>query len=230
MRRACSVLGAQRSSYRSVGKGTDQADLKQRIKEIAETRVRYCYRRIHVLLQREGRGQGLESLRVPISLPSPSDNMGGIHAARIASGAAAPVFAFSDSQTAAATSTLSHNFAAMMAAVGASRSSSAVSIWSMPPRSCDDSVVGTSVRCWAKIPMMRGSVCGSGSATIRKQCLTPRAALRWRSAVRRFRRQPWRGRGRGAMLLPGSPTRVGRSSRPGSPRWRRFHRDIRPRR
>jgi len=48
------VLRAERSSYHYVGKSTDQADLKQRIKEIAETRVRYGYRRIHVLLQREG--------------------------------------------------------------------------------------------------------------------------------------------------------------------------------
>jgi putative transposase len=32
----------------------DQAPLRQRIREIAETRVRYGYRRIHVLLQREG--------------------------------------------------------------------------------------------------------------------------------------------------------------------------------
>ena len=54
IRRACSVLRAERSSYHYRGKGTDQADLKQRIKEIAETRVRYGYRRIHVLLQREG--------------------------------------------------------------------------------------------------------------------------------------------------------------------------------
>lgn len=30
------------------------ADLKKRMKEIAETRVRYGYRRIHVLLRREG--------------------------------------------------------------------------------------------------------------------------------------------------------------------------------
>jgi putative transposase len=48
------VLRAERSSYHYRGKGTDQADLKQRIKEIAEARVRYGYRRIHVLLQREG--------------------------------------------------------------------------------------------------------------------------------------------------------------------------------
>ena len=31
-----------------------QANLKKRIKEIAETRLRYGYRRIHVLLRREG--------------------------------------------------------------------------------------------------------------------------------------------------------------------------------
>jgi transposase InsO family protein len=54
MRRACSVLRAERSSYHYRGKGADQADLKQRIKEIAETRVRYGYRRIHMLLQCEG--------------------------------------------------------------------------------------------------------------------------------------------------------------------------------
>lgn len=48
------MLRAERSSYHYRGKGADQADLKQRIKEIAETRVRYGYRRIHVLLRREG--------------------------------------------------------------------------------------------------------------------------------------------------------------------------------
>ena len=48
------MLRTERSSYHYRGKGTDQADLKQRIKEIAEVRVRYGYRRIHVLLRREG--------------------------------------------------------------------------------------------------------------------------------------------------------------------------------
>jgi putative transposase len=48
------VLRAERSSYHYRGKGADQADLKKRIKEIAETRVRYGYRRIHVLLRRDG--------------------------------------------------------------------------------------------------------------------------------------------------------------------------------
>lgn len=48
------MLGAERSSYHCKGKRRSQAALEQRIKEIAETRVRYGYRRIHVLLRREG--------------------------------------------------------------------------------------------------------------------------------------------------------------------------------
>ena len=54
IRRACSVLKAERSSYHYKGKPRPQAVLSKRIKEIAETRVRYGYRRIHVLLRREG--------------------------------------------------------------------------------------------------------------------------------------------------------------------------------
>ncbi|MCR4378313.1 MAG: IS3 family transposase [Rhodospirillales bacterium] len=54
IRRACGALNAERSSYHYKPRRDDQADLKQRIKEIAETRVRYGYRRIHVLLRREG--------------------------------------------------------------------------------------------------------------------------------------------------------------------------------
>lgn len=40
--------------YHYKSRKVDQAALKQRIKEIYETRVRYGYRRVHVLLQREG--------------------------------------------------------------------------------------------------------------------------------------------------------------------------------
>jgi putative transposase len=54
IRRACDVLKAERSSYHYKSRRGDQADLKKRIKEIAEARVRYGYRRIHVLLVREG--------------------------------------------------------------------------------------------------------------------------------------------------------------------------------
>jgi putative transposase len=48
------VLKAVRSSYHYKSRRGDQAELKQRIKAIAETRVRYGYRRIGVLLRREG--------------------------------------------------------------------------------------------------------------------------------------------------------------------------------
>lgn len=53
-RRACRVLLASRSSYQYRSIRPSQAFLRKRIRAIAETRVRYGYRRIHVLLQREG--------------------------------------------------------------------------------------------------------------------------------------------------------------------------------
>ena len=55
MRRACRVLRVDRPLYLYKPRRDEQADLKQRIREIAQTRVRYGYRRIHVLLVREGR-------------------------------------------------------------------------------------------------------------------------------------------------------------------------------
>ena len=45
---------ASRSSYRYKPLRDDQAELKKRIREIAETHARCGYRRIHVLLRREG--------------------------------------------------------------------------------------------------------------------------------------------------------------------------------
>jgi putative transposase len=54
IRRACQALPVERSSYHYRSRRTGQAPLSKRIKEIAETRVRYGYRRIHVLLRREG--------------------------------------------------------------------------------------------------------------------------------------------------------------------------------
>jgi len=54
VRRACSALRIDRALYVYKSKRGGQADLKLRIKQIAETRVRYGYRRIHVLLKREG--------------------------------------------------------------------------------------------------------------------------------------------------------------------------------
>ena len=53
-RRACQVIGIKRSSYRYASTAKNQSALKMRIRDIAAARVRYGYRRIHVLLRREG--------------------------------------------------------------------------------------------------------------------------------------------------------------------------------
>ena len=55
IRRACRAVPVDRSTYHYRSKRAGQAPLSKRIKEIAETRVRYGYRRVHVLLRREGR-------------------------------------------------------------------------------------------------------------------------------------------------------------------------------
>ncbi|MBB4005545.1 putative transposase [Aurantimonas endophytica] len=54
VRRACSALKIDRSLYTYQSRRGDQAALMKRIREITETRVRYGYRRVHVLLRREG--------------------------------------------------------------------------------------------------------------------------------------------------------------------------------
>jgi hypothetical protein len=54
IRRACRALPVERSSYHYRSRRAGQAELTERIKEIAAIRVRYGYRRIHVLLRREG--------------------------------------------------------------------------------------------------------------------------------------------------------------------------------
>lgn len=54
IRRACFALPFDRSTYHYRSRRQDDSALKQRIREICETRVRYGYRRVHVLLQREG--------------------------------------------------------------------------------------------------------------------------------------------------------------------------------
>jgi putative transposase len=54
IRRACRAVPVDRSTYHCRSKRAGQAPLAKRIWEIAETRVRCGYRRIHVLLRREG--------------------------------------------------------------------------------------------------------------------------------------------------------------------------------
>jgi putative transposase len=54
IRRACRVLEVDTSTYHYKSRRPGQAGLEQRIKEICQTRLRYGYRRVHVLLRREG--------------------------------------------------------------------------------------------------------------------------------------------------------------------------------
>jgi len=54
IRRACRALRFGTSTYHYKSRRAEQASLKKRIKEICEIRVRYGYRRVHVLLRREG--------------------------------------------------------------------------------------------------------------------------------------------------------------------------------
>lgn len=53
-RRARDALPSGRAAICQKSRRPDQASLQMRIKELAAARLRYGYRRIHVLLQREG--------------------------------------------------------------------------------------------------------------------------------------------------------------------------------
>jgi len=53
-RRACQALGFPRSSHRYQSVRDDQAALRIRIRDLAASRPRYGYKRLHVLLRREG--------------------------------------------------------------------------------------------------------------------------------------------------------------------------------
>ena len=53
-RRACEVLQACRATYQYRTRRDPQAFLRKKIRQIAETRMRYGYRRIHILLRRDG--------------------------------------------------------------------------------------------------------------------------------------------------------------------------------
>ena len=54
-RRACRAIGMNRSTMRYETRREDPADLRARLHELAQARPRFGYRRLHVLLRREGR-------------------------------------------------------------------------------------------------------------------------------------------------------------------------------
>jgi putative transposase len=53
-RRACRLIKQPRSNQHYESRKDPRHDLRQRMREIANTRIRYGYRRVHVLLRREG--------------------------------------------------------------------------------------------------------------------------------------------------------------------------------
>ena len=53
-RRACRVVGLSRSTNDYISQAKEQSALRIRIRDLAQARVRYGYRRLHVLLLREG--------------------------------------------------------------------------------------------------------------------------------------------------------------------------------
>jgi len=53
-RRACRMVGLEPKTYRYATKRPDDAVLRQRLKDLASQRRRFGYRRLHLLLRREG--------------------------------------------------------------------------------------------------------------------------------------------------------------------------------
>jgi putative transposase len=62
-RRACEVLAVDRSSVRYRSIRADDADLREAMRRVASERRRFGYRRIHVMLQRQGIDMNLKKLR-----------------------------------------------------------------------------------------------------------------------------------------------------------------------
>lgn len=62
-RRACEVLAVDRSSVRYRSIRADDADLREAMRKVASERRRFGYRRIHVMLQRQGIDMNLKKLR-----------------------------------------------------------------------------------------------------------------------------------------------------------------------
>jgi putative transposase len=62
-RRACSALGIDRSTVRYKGRRPDDAEIRQRIRALAAERRRFGYRRLYLLLGKEGSTMNLKRFR-----------------------------------------------------------------------------------------------------------------------------------------------------------------------
>lgn len=66
-RRACGRVGMERRVYRCRPSRPDDAGLRKRLRELAAERRRFGYRRLHLLLKREGVAVNLEEALSPLS-------------------------------------------------------------------------------------------------------------------------------------------------------------------
>lgn len=62
-RRACAILGAERTSVRYRERQPDDAEIRARLRALAAERQRFGYRRLGILLEREGIGPNHKRLR-----------------------------------------------------------------------------------------------------------------------------------------------------------------------
>jgi len=62
-RRACQAIGVDRSSVRYRGRRPDDGAIRTRLGELAAFRRRFGYRRLHILLRREGLHLNHKNLR-----------------------------------------------------------------------------------------------------------------------------------------------------------------------
>jgi putative transposase len=62
-RRACSIIGADRSAMRYRHRRADDAALRDRLRQLAAERRRFGYRRLRLLLDREGMRMNHKKLR-----------------------------------------------------------------------------------------------------------------------------------------------------------------------
>jgi putative transposase len=53
-RRACALVGLRPKTYRYASRRLDDAPIRQKLRELALERRRFGYRRLHILLRREG--------------------------------------------------------------------------------------------------------------------------------------------------------------------------------
>jgi putative transposase len=53
-RRACGLIGLDPKTYRYASRPSDDATIRERLQTLAGQRRRFGYRRLHILLRREG--------------------------------------------------------------------------------------------------------------------------------------------------------------------------------